>query len=59
MGRSLLALVFALAFVVSSLGQGRYVLAGPQWCEEDPVFIVNGGRVPTLARWVRPHQVFR
>jgi hypothetical protein len=42
MGRSFLALVFALAFAVSSLSQGRYVLAGPQWCEEDPVFIVNG-----------------
>jgi hypothetical protein len=42
MGRFVSACVFALALVVSSFAQGKYVTAGPQWCEEDPTFLVNG-----------------
>src|ERR671936_2040615 len=40
--RFVLACVFAVALVLSSLVQGKYVSAGPQWCEEDPTFLVNG-----------------
>lgn len=42
MGRVISACVFALALVVSSFAQGKYASAGPQWCEEDPTFLVNG-----------------
>jgi hypothetical protein len=42
MGRLVSASVFAVAFLISSLAQGKYGVAGPQWCEEDPTFLVNG-----------------
>jgi hypothetical protein len=37
--------LMALAFVVSSLAMQGQAAAGVQWCEEDPVFLVNGGLV--------------
>jgi hypothetical protein len=49
MGRSVIPFVFALAFTVSALAQGRYAAAGLQWCEEDPVFIVNGALLDVTA----------
>lgn len=35
--------LFAVAFVVSTLVLGLDADAGVQWCESDPVFVVNGG----------------
>lgn len=35
----------ALAFVVSSFAMQQQAFAGVQWCEEDPVFLVNGSLV--------------
>jgi len=37
--------VFAIAFCFSTLVLGLDADAGVQWCEEDPVFIVNGALV--------------
>ncbi|MGH2471505.1 MAG: hypothetical protein ACRDG6_03745 [Candidatus Limnocylindria bacterium] len=37
--------LFAVAFVISTLVLGLDADAGVQWCEEDPVFIVNGALV--------------
>ena len=37
--------LMALAFVVSSFAMQGSAHAGPQWCEEDPVFLVNGALV--------------
>src|SRR5881628_2370139 len=34
-----------LAFVASTLLLSSSALAGPQWCEEDPEFLVNGALV--------------
>ena len=42
MGRGTLSAVFVLAFVASMLASGRFAHAGVNWCEEDPVFVVNG-----------------
>jgi hypothetical protein len=42
MGRRLSAAVVAFAFVATTLWQGKLAVASPQWCEEDPVFVVNG-----------------
>lgn len=36
------ALAFSLALACSTLLLGSDAVAGPQWCEEDPVFVVNG-----------------
>ncbi len=38
-------LAFALAFAFSTLVLGLGADAGVQWCEEDPVFMVNGALV--------------
>ena len=38
-------LVFTLAFALSTLSLGSESAAGVQWCEEDPVFMVNGALV--------------
>jgi hypothetical protein len=38
-------LVFALAFTISTLTLGLGADAGLQWCESDPLFLVNGGIV--------------
>jgi hypothetical protein len=38
-------LVFALAFTISTLTLGLGADAGVQWCESDPLFLVNGGIV--------------
>jgi hypothetical protein len=38
-------LTFTLAFVLSTLVLGLDANAGVQWCESDPVFIVNGAVV--------------
>ena len=35
----------ALAFLVSAFAQQQEAFAGVQWCEEDPVFLVNGSLV--------------
>jgi hypothetical protein len=35
-------LVFTVAFTLSTLVLGLEARAGVQWCEEDPVFVVNG-----------------
>src|SRR6267378_2484668 len=35
-------LVFALAFTISTLTLGLGADAGVQWCESDPLFVVNG-----------------
>jgi hypothetical protein len=35
-------LVFALAFTISTLTLGLGADAGVQWCESDPLFLVNG-----------------
>jgi hypothetical protein len=35
-------LIFTLAFVVSTLVLGLDANAGVQWCESDPLFVVNG-----------------
>jgi len=35
----------ALAFLVSSFAMQQDAMAGVQWCEEDPVFLVNGSIV--------------
>lgn len=35
-------MVFSLSLAVSSLALGAGAEAGVQWCEEDPVFVVNG-----------------
>jgi hypothetical protein len=37
--------VFAIAFSFSTLVMGLDADAGVQWCEEDPVFLVNGALV--------------
>jgi hypothetical protein len=42
MGRRLSATLFAFAFVSSMLSFGKFAVAGVSWCEEDPVFMVNG-----------------
>jgi hypothetical protein len=38
-------LTFSLAFTVSTLVMGLGADAGVQWCESDPVFLVNGAVV--------------
>ena len=38
-------LAFTLAFVISTLVLGVGANAGVQWCESDPVFLVNGALV--------------
>src|SRR3982074_3108232 len=38
-------LVFAVAFSLSTLSLGLDANAGVQWCESDPVFLVNGAVV--------------
>jgi hypothetical protein len=35
----------AVAMVVAMLASGMSAWAGPQWCEEDPEFLVNGALV--------------
>lgn len=37
--------VAAFALLVSTLAFGSTAWAGPQWCEEDPEFLVNGAVV--------------
>ena len=44
-GFSLGKLVFTLAFAFSTLTLGLGADAGVQWCESDPVFLVNGAIV--------------
>ena len=39
------ALLAAFAFLASSLAIQGTAAAGPQWCEEDPEFLVNGSLV--------------
>ncbi|HEV8468326.1 MAG TPA: hypothetical protein VGR46_01860 [Candidatus Limnocylindria bacterium] len=36
------ALSFSVCLVISTLALGAGATASPQWCEEDPVFVVNG-----------------
>ncbi len=40
----------AFALLVSTLAFGSTASAGPQWCEEDPEFLVNGA-VVDVATW--------
>jgi hypothetical protein len=44
-GKFLSAMAFSICLVASSLALGANADAGVQWCEEDPVFIVNGAIV--------------
>lgn len=44
-GKFCVAFAFAASLVVSSLGLGSSAAASPQWCEDDPVFMVNGALV--------------
>ena len=39
------SIAVGLALLVSTLALGSTAWAGPQWCEEDPVFAVNGAIV--------------
>jgi hypothetical protein len=41
----------ALAFVVSSFAMQGQADAGVQWCEEDPVFLVNGALVDITTKF--------
>jgi len=41
-GRLFSALSFSICLVISTLALGARASASPQWCEEDPVFVVNG-----------------
>ena len=43
--------LMALAFVVSSFAMQQEAFAGVQWCEEDPVFLVNGGLVDITTKF--------
>jgi hypothetical protein len=45
------AALMALAFVVSSSAMQQEAVAGVQWCEEDPVFLVNGGIVDITTKF--------
>ena len=44
-GRFLRSFAFSAALTVSSLTLGGGASASPQWCEEDPTFVVNGAIV--------------
>src|SRR5947208_16446530 len=44
-GRFLSGVAFSIAFVVSSVLLDAGASASPQWCEEDPTFVVNGAIV--------------
>ncbi|HKW78153.1 MAG TPA: hypothetical protein VJQ09_03575 [Candidatus Limnocylindria bacterium] len=39
------AALTSVALVLVMLTSGSYAWAGPQWCEEDPEFLVNGALV--------------
>jgi hypothetical protein len=41
-GKVCVSFAFSLALVISTLALGGGASASPQWCEEDPVFVVNG-----------------
>ena len=43
--------LMAFAFVVSSFAMQQQALAGVQWCEEDPLFLVNGGIVDITTKF--------
>lgn len=45
LGRFPRSLAFCLALTVSTLTFGGGASASPQWCEEDPTFVVNGAIV--------------
>lgn len=40
--RFLAPLAFAVMLAVSTIGLATDALGGPEWCEDDPVFVVNG-----------------
>ncbi|HEV8468328.1 MAG TPA: hypothetical protein VGR46_01870 [Candidatus Limnocylindria bacterium] len=42
MSRVLASLALSVFLVVSMLALGVDAMAGPEWCEDDPVFLVNG-----------------
>ena len=44
-GKFVLALSFSVCTVISTLALGTTAAARPEWCEEDPVFLVNGALV--------------
>jgi len=44
-GKFLLALSFSVCMVISTVALGATATASPQWCDEDPVFLVNGALV--------------
>ena len=44
-GHVLTKIAFTMAFLLSSFAMGPSADAGVQWCEEDPVFVVNGALV--------------
>jgi hypothetical protein len=50
-GKFCFALVFSLALVISTLALGAGASASPQWCEEDPVFLVNGALVDVTTQF--------
>jgi hypothetical protein len=44
-GKFFSAFSFSACMVISTLTLGATATASPQWCEEDPVFVVNGSLV--------------
>ena len=44
-GRFCSALSFSICLVISTLALSAGATASPQWCEDDPVFVVNGALV--------------
>src|SRR5438876_12064697 len=44
-GKFLLALSFSVCMVISTVALGATATASPQWCEQDPVLLVNGALV--------------
>jgi hypothetical protein len=48
-------LLATLAFFAASSLQGSFAVAGHQWCEEDPEFLVNGRVVDVSMFFERSH----
>lgn len=45
MSRLLSSLLFGSCLVIATLAMGARAMAGPEWCEEDPIFLVNGALI--------------
>ena len=49
------ATLMTLAFLLSSFATGQQAMAGTQWCEEDPVFLVNGSVMDVTTVFDKAH----